>query len=750
MAQELNVDIKVTGLADLRSQLKAAKDDVIALQSSDIIDQKKLSEATQRAGALKDALNDANEQIKVMSGGSDFEKVSSGLGLIGAQLKDMDFEGAAKSAKLLTGTIKSMDPKAIADGFKDFTKTIGQLGNAFFQMGLKLLANPIFLIAAVIGAVVIAIVLLKDKVKILGDAFDLMMKPISILIQGLKDLTDWIGITSFADDEATDKFIENSKKKSAASKEATDDIVGDLNREINEKKARGEDTTKEELKVQALLKAASTQRLKDLQIERETIKENYKTASKDRKVELDKRLDEITKEKRDEAKIYKDANSEFTVIEATKNKKDSDATKVSNANKIKAAKDYAAMRLQVERQIQDLTLNLMDEGLEKDLLKNKQTYDRKIEDTKKNEKLTNSEKIKLNKLYFSEKEKADKDAEKREIDRTDEKNKKVIAAELKAKEDLKKIREDFDTFILNESGTQLEKELGSSKKKFDKERENLKKALQDKLITQQEFNTKEVALNVAQANEIDKIRKGDSNRSKQTTDDEYKAKIDTIVKFFDASQALLGSIGALLNQGDSQRLANIQTQTDSENTLLDERRNKELSQANLTEAQKDGINKKYNQLKYKNELEAFKKSEEIKKKQFERDKALRMVSIVMDTATAVMRGFGEVGPIAGAVLAGLTIATGAIQLATVASQKYQGAAGPSAPSIGGGVGGGGSTEATTPAFSLTGNANVGSTAQGPMSEVVRNENITVNAVFSETEVTNVQNRVKRIEERSQL
>lgn len=749
MAQELNVDIKVTGLSDLRSQLKAAKDDVIALQSSDIIDQKKLSEATQRAGALKDALNDANEQIKVMSGGSDFEKVSSGLGLIGSQLKDMDFEGAAKSAKLLTGTIKSMDPKAIADGFKDFTKTIGQLGNAFFQMGLKLLANPIFLIAAVIGAVVIAIVLLKDKVKILGDAFDLMMKPISILIQGLKDLTDWIGITSFADDEATDKFIENSKKKSAASKEATDDIVGDLNREINEKKARGEDTTKEELKVQALLKAASTQRLKDLQIERETIKENYKTASKDRKVELDKRLDEITKEKRDEAKIYKDANSEFTVIEATKNKKDSDATKVSNANKIKAAKDYDAMRLQVERQIQDLTLSLMDEGLEKDLLKNKQTYDRKIEDTKRNEKLTNSEKIKLNKLYFSEKEKADKDAEKRETDRIDERNKKVIAAELKAKEDLKKIREDFDTFILNESGTQLEKELGSSKKKFDKERENLKKALQDKLITQQEFNTKEVALNIAQANEIDKIRKGDSSRSKQTTEDEYKAKIDTIVKFFDASQALLGSIGAILNQGDSQRLANIQTQTDSENTLLDERRNKELSQANLTEAQKDGINKKYNQLKYKNELEAFKRSEEIKKKQFERDKALRMVSIVMDTATAVMRGFGEVGPIAGAVLAGLTIATGAIQLATVASQKYQGAAGPSAPSIGGGVGGG-STEATTPAFSLTGNANVGSTAQGPMSEVVRNENITVNAVFSETEVTNVQNRVKRIEERSQL
>jgi hypothetical protein len=749
MAQELNVDIKVTGLSDLRSQLKAAKDDVIALQSSDIIDQKKLSEAIQRAGSLKDALNDANEQIKVMSGGSDFEKISSGLGLIGSQLRDMDFEGAANSAKLLTGTIKSMDPKAIADGFKDFAKTIGQLGNAFFQMGIKLLANPIFLLIAVVGAIVIAIVLLKDKVKILGDAFDLMMKPISILIQGLKDLTDWIGITSFADDEATDKFIENSKKKAAASKQATDDIVDDLNREINEKKARGEDTTKEELKVQAVLATTSAQRLRDLQADRDKIKKNYEGASKDRKKELDKELDDITKQKEEASKVYKDANSEFTVIEATKNKKDSDASKVSNANKIKAAKDYAAMRLQVERQIQDLTLSLMDEGLEKDLLKNKQSYDRKIEDTKRNEKLTNSEKIKLYKLYFSEKEKADKDAEKVETDKIAEKNKKIIAAELKAKEDLKKIREDFDTFILNESGTQLEKELGASKSKFDKERENLKNSQLTKSKIQQEFNTKEVALNIAQANEIDKIRKNDSERSKQTTDDEYNAKVDTITKFFATSQALLGSIGAFLNQNDSQRLANIQTQTDSENTLLDDRRNKELSQANLTESQKDAINKKYNQLKYKNELEAFKRSEEIKKKQFERDKALRMVSIVMDTATAVMRGFGEVGPVAGAILAGLTIATGAIQLATVASQKYQGAAGPSAPSIGGGVAGG-SSDAITPAFSLTGNKNAGSTAQGPMSEVVKNENITVNAVFSETEVTDVQNRVKRIEERSQL
>ena len=257
MAQELNVDIKVTGLSDLRSQLKAAKDDVIALQSSDIIDQKKLSEAIQRAGSLKDALNDANEQIKVMSGGSDFEKISNGLGLIGSQLRDMDFEGAANSAKLLTGTIKSMDPKAIADGFKDFAKTIGQLGNAFFQMGLKLLANPIFLLIAVVGAIVIAIVLLKDKVKILGDAFDLMMKPISILIQGLKDLGDTLGLTKFAQEEAAKAAEDSAARQLAAAKKFSSDIDDEYTYQINLLKARGKDTFNEEVKQQLTRKVAA-------------------------------------------------------------------------------------------------------------------------------------------------------------------------------------------------------------------------------------------------------------------------------------------------------------------------------------------------------------------------------------------------------------------------------------------------------------------------------------------------------------
>lgn len=328
MAKDIEIGVKVNGLTQIKQELKALKGELV--NATDPQDIQRLSKA---AGELADKISDANERVKVFAGGSEFEKISNGLGLVGQQLSSLDFAGAAESAKMLTGTIKDMDPKTVAQGFKDFSKTIGELGNAFFQMGLKLLANPIFLIGAIIGAVVIAIVTLKDKVKILGDAFDFLMGPIRILIQGLKDLTDWIGITSFADEEATNKYIANSKRKSDASKQATNEIVDDLTRQINETKAQGKNAEQLELKKQVIIAQTAAKRLKDLQDERDVIKKEYQNASNDRKKELGERLKEITDEKKEQSKIYKDANSEFKVIQATYDAEEKKARETKRTDK---------------------------------------------------------------------------------------------------------------------------------------------------------------------------------------------------------------------------------------------------------------------------------------------------------------------------------------------------------------------------------------------------------------------------------
>jgi len=451
MAQELDIDIKVTGLADLRSQLKAAKDDVIALQSADVIDPNKLAEATKRAGALKDALNDANEQIKVMSGGSDFEKVSNGLGLIGSQLADMDFEGAANSAKNLTKVVQAMNPATVAKGFSDLAGTVLQLGKAFVTMGIQLLANPIFLIVAVIVAVVAAIVMLKDKLKIAEQAFDLLMRPIKALIQGLKDLTDWLGITSFAEEEAAQKSVDAANKRIAANEKVTASVDKEYSRQIALAKANGEDTTKLEIEQAKAQQVASSKAIDD---KKKIVEENAvlldKAVGKNREA-AQKTLDDSKTALADEIQNYKDARNNKAVIQATSNTKArEDAIKAGQKSKDdqdkadKAAEDAAKRHLAIIRGLRDLELSNMEEGLQKDLSLNQEKYKRELEDLKTNKDMTKSERAKYAAEYLKQKEIEDKKAYKAESDRLKENRKKRLDEEKKLNDDLKILRENYN------------------------------------------------------------------------------------------------------------------------------------------------------------------------------------------------------------------------------------------------------------------------------------------------------------------
>jgi len=755
MAQEINLDININGsekainnFTKLRNEIKDAKSELTGLLREDIIDVTKVEAARKKVGELTDKLKEVNETIAVASGGSSFEKISNGLGLIGGQLKDLDFKGAADNAKLLNKDLKNIDPKELKDGFKAFATTIGEVGKTFFKLGAQLLLNPLFLIPALIVGAIAAIVLLKDKIAILGKAFDFLKGIVDFVIKGLKNLTDQIGLTTFADDEATEKFVENSKKKREANKKYIEDRTNELNREIELAKAQGKNAEELEIKRQKLIEEGSAKRQLELKSEREELKKQNKRYNDDINNESVKanneKLKEINDSMREENKIYLDAKNEQEVIRINYNKKDLEDEKKKNEK----IKEYNKIRLDVQRQLQDLYVSNLEEGLTKELMINQIAYDRKVQDTKNNEKLLASEKIALIKSIQKEKEKADKIAYDNDAKLRNDNLKKQKEDELKFKNEMKKIKEDYNSFIINETGTSLDKELNEVKIKYDNQRDALKKALDERLITQSEYNQKSIELTIAQANAIDKIRKTSSNNDAKTEEETYQKKINTILLFVNSASSLLSSLNGLINQQGEQRLFDIQTQLDAENNLNEQNRANELSNTNLSEEQKNAINNKYNQLKYKNELEAFKKSEEIKKKQFERDKALRMVNVVMDTAAGVMRGYGEVGPIAGAILAGLTIATGAIQLATIASQKYQGATGPSAPANGSFSGG--QSQAVTPSFTFTGNKNEGSTATASQSVEANRNTPIVRAYVSETEISGVQNRVRRIEQSAEL
>ena len=114
------------------------------------------------------------------------------------------------------------------------------------------------------------------------------------------------------------------------------------------------------------------------------------------------------------------------------------------------------------------------------------------------------------------------------------------------------------------------------------------------------------------------------------------------------------SISTIINGVYEQRIDNINTERDaeisaiSESTLSEEEKKKRISQANKKAAQE---------------------TYELQKKQFEINKAVSIVQAVIATAQAVIAQIANPTPYVGFALAAIAAATGAAQIALIASQK---------------------------------------------------------------------------------
>jgi hypothetical protein len=125
-------------------------DEAGLLSSAEFSDyQAQMSAAINKAAQLKDQINDTNEQINILAGGSKFEKLGNNIKDIAGKIVSLDFSGAAESANNLARLSKTITFKDAIGGIKD-------MGVTFLQLGKVLLTNPLFLIAAAIGAAVYA------------------------------------------------------------------------------------------------------------------------------------------------------------------------------------------------------------------------------------------------------------------------------------------------------------------------------------------------------------------------------------------------------------------------------------------------------------------------------------------------------------------------------------------------------------------------------------------------------------------
>lgn len=258
MSNEVSIDLTLNGVGSLKSQLKQLKAAI-----AEASDPAQMDALAKKAGEVSDRIKDANDAVNVFASGSKFEQISSSFGGIKDSIMSLDFEEASQKAKTFQKVMGGIGKADISTALKGLGKTVTTLGATFVKLGAQILMNPIFLLTAVITAIVVAIGLFLKKIGVLDQVFKAIMTPINILIDAFKELTDWLGLTSYAAEENADRIGKANEKAIESSKKRATEVGDNYDIEIARAKAAGKDTTQIELeKSKALEKEAIYRRNK--------------------------------------------------------------------------------------------------------------------------------------------------------------------------------------------------------------------------------------------------------------------------------------------------------------------------------------------------------------------------------------------------------------------------------------------------------------------------------------------------------
>lgn len=674
---QVEIPLKLTGIGAIKKELRDLKG-----QIANATDPEQMTKLAQRAGELADQLKDANEQVAIFNSGSRFEAASNAFGMIKQDLMSLDFEGAAQKAKIFQTAMAGISSKDITGAFKGLISTVTTLGQTFVRFGVMLLTNPIFLLVAVIGAIVAGVVIFLNKIGLLGKAFDLLMIPVNAAIQGFKDMTDWLGLTDHAGEEAAKNEQARLEKLQAAYEQKT---IEQQEFAANVKKAYELDKTFAESEItlldsqgkssialrkeQALLEVQNAKKL--LQQKQEAAQVLGMNDAYSQRLGIDKRLNKSNQE-------ILEAQTALNLAQANLNKVVKDGTD--------KYKEYQKARIDASRLIKDLELSLIKDATERELQENQVKYQRLINDTKTNEKLKADERKKIIQLYEDIQAEEDKKIQK------------------KAKDELLKNAQEQAKVLQEIENAKLEKKKEANAKELQRQTDAL--TLVDGLNKTQ-YEKELLALQTQLAERLALVKGNAEQEAKVRADYAKQSRLLEIAEAEKRREAIL-SLATTTNEGLNQ-----------------------LGQLFINDQKK---------------LEQF-------------QKATALVQIGIDTAKAIssLVAAAQANPFNGvsAGAAGIAqFATGIVQILTNMAKAKQLLTNPtSSPNAGGGgLSGGGSATATaqaTPAVNLFGQGNQLNQVGAPTS-VETNQNITVQAVVSETDVTTTQTKIDKIKKNAEL
>lgn len=620
------VDREIKTMQDLKRAIKDANNEL--LQAGEVGTQS-YAEAQKKVTDLKDKLEDLGDAAKVQ--GTAVEKLGASTGLLGEGFKNLDLD------KIKIGF------KGIGDAIK---------------------ANPLmFLIGIIIP--------LLEKFKV----FEFLIGGVS---KAFDLLTDAIGFTNHADEEATKKFLSNSQQRQKI-------VSAEYDAKIKVAKAEGKNTSDLEQEKLRLIYNSTAQQynsLLELAKKKKGLNDEEFKQYKDLQIQLKTAKGDLDASRAAEDKEAKDKEAARQKELTDKYKQAYQEQLQANQdliNKTKAIKDKVyLMSISDEKQLALETLRIQNEAQIEEI--NKSKANKKV----KNDALKN-----LNESYLKEQEKINNDFVKKEIDNElknlKESNNLKIA---EAGTNYEKIRQlkisslEAERNVSLSKGIDNELEYNAALLQINKEYEDAKLA--------QQIKANQDALNEeANYNELRIIQ------TEEGTQARLDAEIEAIqFKLFRETQLTEKSEGEklLIKKRAEQSIDKLREDFAKKER---ERRFKETQDNLATSAL---VNKGLTDLStvfYNTKLNNAKKGsaeeEKILKEQFEVNKAFQIANAVINGAMAVTSILAspanKVDP-SGTVMAiqiAAAIASTAAQISTIERTRFQGGApqAPEAPNMGG-------------------------------------------------------------------
>jgi hypothetical protein len=715
---ELNAKVEAGGLS-MREMTKTMKEyQNIAAAAG--MDSPIGQQAIAAAGELKDGIGDIKAQVNALS--SDTVKLDTAMGALqgGAAV----FQGI-ESAIALTGVenenlMKTMVKLQAIQGVVNAVNEVAVVLNKEHVVGMQvravyekayaaavgtstgaMKAFRLALIATGIGALVVALGLvianwekvtewvgkavswfnkLGTGVKIVIGIF---MPFIGVVMAAVKAL-QYLGLVEDDEDKkkaATharrmsriEKQMEKERQLRAQQKQAFDDGQKAMDREIALAEAAGQSTVElKKKKIQASIDYQK-QQIKEIENNIKALDQLFKN---------NKFMEKMYGEQKTAAKEnlnkmnndVKDAETEKKVIQITANKEAADR-----------AKEQAKKLAEQQKAIDDRILEEKNQ-----LIMDLEAAENAYYDSLKTARQLDEEKV--TDYYFNLKERAagkTEDlailelAEKKALaDINDKYNKEDLA---KAEEKYKKQRDatrQYQEYVK----TQYELAIIDFDNAQEDEKKILAQNLKDGLIKQDEYDAALVAMAELRKKKLKDVGDQEVADKKEAAKKKFEEDTKALSAGLEIAQKSLDSFSQIndaINQIQDNKLKALQAQTDAQSAELDKQKENELKNANLTAAQKQAIEDKYAMAKYNLQKKQFDAEDKIKREQFKRDKALKMVSIAISTAQAVIQSIANGGGVPIGIPFGVAAGVvGAAQLAAVMSTKYEGGTAPAMPEVG--------------------------------------------------------------------